>query len=469
MKTEFMAAITQLSAERNLSKEVILSVLETALVSAYKKEDFSPEQDVVVKIQPESSEIKAYIRKTVAATVANPLNEISLSEAHEIRGDAQIGESVEIESTPKGAGRIAAQVARQVILQRLREAEHHAIYEQFIDKEAAIVTGTIQFIQSTQIHVALGRREAILPLNEQVPSERYHVGQQLKFYLLEISQGLKGPRLIISRSHPNLALRLFETEIPEIQSGVVELRGIAREAGHRSKVAVASHQEGADPVGCCLGTRGIRLQSIINQLNGEKIDVIQWDADPSVFIRNALSPAQVSSIALNEAEKTATVVVPDRQLSLAIGRGGQNARLAAKLTGWRIDIKSSSAAEAEKASLAPVAPEEAPSQKAAPKEVPIEKPVSAEIAPPEEKQDELVSAVASEAPEAEPVSEDEGKALSTLLANEVFRLAEPPTTVSGTAQIRFAEDIMPETRKNIRRKGKTKGKRHKKTGGASTS
>ncbi|GAH69185.1 unnamed protein product, partial [marine sediment metagenome] len=255
--------IAQLSAERNLPKEVILAALESALVSAYKKDIFTREQDISAKIDPNTGDIKVYIRKVVVESLIDPHREISLDDARKLRDSIQVGEIVEVESTPRDAGRIAAQTARQVVLQRLREAEHRVIYEQFAGKEGEIVSGTIQFIQPKQIYVTLGKGEAILPFSEQVPNERYHVGQQFKFYLLEISQGVKGLQIIISRSHPNLLRRLFELEIPEIHSGVVELKAIAREAGHRSKVAVSTHQEGIEPVGCCLGPRGVRLQSII--------------------------------------------------------------------------------------------------------------------------------------------------------------------------------------------------------------
>ena len=450
MKTEFMAAVTQLSSERNLPKEVILEALEAALASAYKKEAFSPEQDIVVRIDPEASDIRVYMRMAVADPVTDPLQEISLDRARELRNDVQVGEVVEIESTPKGAGRIAAQAARQVVLQRLREAEHHAVYEQFVGREGEIVTGVIQFIQPNQIYVTLGRREALLPAGEQVPNERYHVGQHLRFYLLEISQGARGPRILISRSHPNLVRCLFELEIPEVHSGVIELNAIAREAGLRSKVAVSSRQEGIEPVGSCLGPRGIRVQSIINQLNGEKIDVIQWHADPRIFIPRALSPSQVVSIELGAAEKTATVVVPDRQLSLAIGKGGQNARLAARLTGWRIDIKSVSAAEAEKPSL----PE------------PVTEPAIPAI------EEGLPSIPPTEIQETEPVGEEiestaetGGEKLEVLLASDVFTSAAEATS-EGQAEktnIRFAEDIMPDRKKFVTpAKGKTKAKVHRK-------
>jgi len=450
MKTEFMSAITQLSAERNLPKEVVLEALESALIAAYKKDVFSPEQDISVKIDPNAGSIKVCIKKVVVESATNLGQEISLDEARKLQDGVQVGELVEVESTPRSAGRIAAQTTKQVVLQRLREAERHAIYDRFVGKEGEIATGIIQSIQPRQIYVSLGKTEAILPPTEQVPHERYHAGQRLKFYLLEIYQGVKGPQIIISRSHPNLLRRLFELEIPEIHSGVVELKAIVREAGHRSKVAVSTQQEGVEPMGCCLGARGIRLQSIINELGGEKIDVIQWHTDPKIFISNALSPAQVESVELNEAENTATVIVPDKQLSLAIGKEGQNARLAARLTGWRIDIKSTSAVETEMASLPQVAPEE------------LEK-------------GELPSIVPSEPRAPELANEGEAEDITTLLARDEFKLATetPSVKPEEKVQIRFAEDILPskpkveilsekEGAKPRKSKSKTEGVRKRK-------
>lgn len=414
MKTEFMAAITQVSAERRLPKGIILTALESALVSAYKKDSFSPEQEISVKIDPETGRVRVYLQKVVTESVTNPHREISLAEAQNLQGGAQVGEIVEMESTPRNAGRIAAQTAKQVILQRLREAERHATYEDFASKEGEIVTGTIQFIEPKQIRVGLGRTEGILPFDEQVPNERYRVGQRLKFYIVEVAHGSRGTQVILSRSHRNLLRRLFELEIPEVSSGVVELKAVAREAGYRSKVAVATSQEGIDPVGSCIGPRGLRIQSIINELNSEKIDVIQWDSDPKIFICNALGPAEVTSIELTE--NTATVVVPDNQLSLAIGREGQNARLAAKLTNCRIDIKSASVAEAQKASLEQEALEEP-------------QPVSELPSPASEPQ--FVEA---------PVESKEEEPAIALAYSEV--LFEPP---EEKAQIRFAEDLSPST------------------------
>jgi len=410
MKTELRTAITQLSAERNLPKEVVLAALESALASAYKKNISTLEQDVLVKVDPDIGEINFYIQKVVVESVANPNHEISLKEARKLRATAQLGDVINIECTPKNIGRIAVQAAKQVVLQRLREAEHRIVYEEFTDREGKVVTGAIQFLEPKRIYVRLNRIEAILPLSEQVHNEHYYRGQRLKFYILEMFQRDKEPQIIVSRSHPNLIRSLFELEIPEVHNGIVELKAIAREAGHRAKVAVATTQENVDPVGCCLGPRGIRLQSIINELKGEKIDVIQWHADPGVFISNALSPAQVASIKIDAERNTSTVVVPDKQLSLAIGKEGQNARLAAKLTGWRIDIKSVSAIESER--------------------VVIQEPeTAAEVIPPE--------VTERETPETEPAEE-----IGMEESVEFPSIPEAPPEKTEEKQIRFAEDIL---------------------------
>ncbi len=352
MKSDFLLAITQLSAEKNLPSEVVITAVEAALVSAYRKDNFAANQNISVKIDPTNGKVQVWAEKVVVERPSDGRCEISLDEAHRIKSDVQIDETLVVEATPRNAGRIAAQTAKQVILQRLHEAEHSAIFEEYAGKEGDIVTGLVQRIESRQIFVDLGRTEAILPAVEEVPSERYRVGQRLKVNILEVVRTTKGPRVVVSRSHPNLLRRLFEVEVPEIFNGAVELKSIAREAGSRSKVAVVARQDGVDPVGCCVGLRGIRIQNIVSELNSEKIDVVMWSPDVAVFIANALSPAQILSVELDEGEGMATVVVPDRQLSLAIGKEGQNVRLAAKLTGWRIDIKSASAAEAERAEAA---------------------------------------------------------------------------------------------------------------------
>ena len=353
MKSDFVLAITQLAAEKNLPKETVLSAVESALVSAYRKDSFAPNQNISVKINPNSGRVEVWAEKTVVERPADTRVEVSLEEAKRYKSDAQLGDVLMIESTPYNAGRIAAQTAKQVILQRLHEAEHSAILEEYAEREDEVITGLIQRIEPGQIHVDLGRTEAVLPAPEQVRTERYRIGQRLKVCIIQVLKTTRGPRVVVSRSHPDLLRRLLELEVPEVYNGSVEIKAIAREAGYRSKVAVAARQEGIDPVGCCVGLRGIRIQNIVNELNGEKIDVIQWSPDVTAFITNALSPAQIVSVALNEEEKIATVVVPDKQLSLAIGKEGQNARLAAKLTGWRIDIKSTSIVEAEKAAAGP--------------------------------------------------------------------------------------------------------------------
>lgn len=373
MKSEFLLAITQLAAEKNLPKEVVVSAVEAALASAFRKDSFAPHQNISVKLDPNTGKVEVWAEKTVVEQPSDPRREISLDEALKIKPDVEVGGEVMVEATPHNAGRIAAQTAKQVILQRLHEAEHSAIFEEYISKEGDIVTGVVQRIEPKQILIDLGRAEAVLPASEQVHNERYRVGQRLRVYLMEVMRTTKGPRVVVSRSHPNLLRRLFELEVPEVFNGLVELKAIAREAGYRSKVAVAARQDGIDPVGSCVGLRGIRIQNIVNELNGEKLDVVMWDPNPPTFIANALSPAQILNVELNEADGIATVVVPDKQLSLAIGKEGQNARLAAKLTGWRIDIKSASAAEAEQLAKAqPVTEieEEAPSLEELPAEIP---------------------------------------------------------------------------------------------------
>ena len=448
MKTEFMVALTQLSAEKHLPREVVLAAVESALVSAYRKDVFASGQDISAKINPNTGEVKVYVKKTVVETPTDLLREISPTEAQKIDKTAQIGDVVSIESTPPNAGRIAAQTARQVILQRLHEAEHHAIFEEFTGKEGDIITGMVHRITPEQIYIDLGKAEAILPSSEQVHNERYRIGQRLRLYLLEVTSTSKGPQILVSRSHRNLLHRLFELEIPEIYNGTVELKSVAREAGYRSKVAVAARQEGIDPVGCCVGLRGIRIQNIVNTLNGEKIDVVEWADDPAVFIANALSPAQVSSVELNDGESTAMVAVPDRQLSLAIGKEGQNARLAAKLTGWRIDIKSASAIETERATLTREATVEAEKtttemEEIVPELVTAEEPLTPEpVAEPEPVGEEEVAEVAAASTDYEFV-----------LASEIVS----PAQSVEVPKIRFAEDIMsPGSEKAKAKKSGTK-------------
>ena len=443
MKSEFLLAITQLSAEKNLPKEVVIAAVEAALVSAYKKHSFAANQNISVKIDSGTGRVKVWAEKTVVEQPSDIRYEISLDEAQRVKPDVQIGEFVEVEATPRDAGRIAAQTAKQVILQRLNEAEHSAIFEEYADKEGDIVTGLVQRIEPRQIFVDLGRTEAILPAAEQVRNERYRVGQRLKVCLLEVTQTNKGPRVIVSRSHPDLVRRLFELEVPEVFNGIVEIKAIAREAGYRSKVAVNARQDGIDPVGCCVGLRGIRIQNIVNELGGEKLDVVTWSPDVSTFITNALSPAQVLSAELDEENGVATVVVPDRQLSLAIGKEGQNARLAAKLTGWRIDIKSASAAEAERMAEAKVAAE-TEEEAMVGEELTTEMPAIPEPA-----------LVFTESPPGE-VAEPLPTLDSTSIPQEV---SFGKQTTEGKRQLRFAEEILVKAPSKSGTKSRTKKKK----------
>jgi len=340
MRNDFMMAINQVCHERQLSVEVVLEAVEVALVSAYKRNYGG--NTVTAKIDQETGEQKIFIEKEVVEEILDDKNEISLKDAREIVSEVVLEDVVQVESTPSDFGRIAAQTTKQVVLQRIREAERDALYRAYVEREGEIINGTVQKVTSHQVIISLGNVEALLPRSEQIPTERYSEGRRLRAYVSEVNKTPRGPQIIVSRTHRNMLRRLLEVEVPEIYNGTVEVKAIAREAGYRSKVAVAALQEGVDPVGSCVGMRGVRIQSIVNELGGEKIDVTEWSPDTGVFIANALSPAKVLNVILYDiiGDKTAMVVVPDRQLSLAIGKEGQNARLAAKLTGWRIDIKS---------------------------------------------------------------------------------------------------------------------------------
>jgi N utilization substance protein A len=434
MKSEFLLAITQLSAEKNLPREVVIAAVESALVSAYRKDNFAASQNIEVKINPVTGKVEVWAEKIAVEKPSDSRREVSIEDARQINPDVQIDEAVMVEVTPSNAGRIAAQTAKQVILQRLHEAEHSAIFEEYAGKEGDIVNGVVQRIEPRQVLIDLGRAEAILPAMEQMPNERYRVGQRLKVYLLEVVRTSKGPRVVVSRSHPDLLRRLFEMEVPEVFNGTVEIKSIAREAGYRSKVAVAADQEGIDPVGCCVGLRGIRIQNIVNELNGEKIDVVMWSSEVPTFIANALSPAQILAVELNQEEGVATVVVPDKQLSLAIGKEGQNARLSAKLTGWRVDIKSASVFEVEKEEAAKVAVETKEAEEAAAAEEEPSVEVAAELEP------EIVTAEAEEVEEAEKVEAEEP--VPAAVAEDIAPAVPfEPQVVEEKAELRFAEDI----------------------------
>jgi N utilization substance protein A len=338
MKSDFYTAIAQIAAERGIPREAVLTSVEHALKTVYKKMANS-EEEVEVEIDPNAGAMRVYVIKRVVEEIEDPVNDLLRAEAVQFAPNAQIGDVIRIEKTPDNFGRIAAQTAKQVVLQRIRDFERDTVYEEFADRQGEVINGIVQRADSRAVIVELGKAEAVMPAREQVPTERYRPGQRVKVYLLEVNKDPRGPQLIVSRSHPNLIRRLFEMEVPEIYSGAVEIMEVAREPGLRSKVAVAARQEKVDPVGSCVGIRGVRIQNIVNELYGEKIDVIEWSADTANFIANALSPAKPTNVTLNEAEKVATVIVPSDQMSLAIGKEGQNARLAFKLTGWRIDIK----------------------------------------------------------------------------------------------------------------------------------
>ena len=346
MKSDFLIALTQLAAERNLPREIVLSAIEAALASAYRKDAIAAGQNISVKLDPGSGGVTVHILKTVVDEVADPVTEIDLAAARAMKAEAMVGEVISTQSIPHSAGRIAAQTAKQVVMQRLREAERDLVFQEFTHKAGEVFSVTVQRIEPRHVVVDMARGEGILPYSEQIPNERYRQGQRFKVLLKSVERTARGTELIVSRGDRDLLRRLFEMEVPEIYNGAVEMVAVAREAGSRSKVAVRARQDGVDPVGSCVGLRGVRIQSIVNELQGEKIDVLEWNRDIARFIANALNPAQVLRVELDPNTQTAISVVPDRQLSLAIGKEGQNARLAAKLTGWSVDIKSSTEAEA---------------------------------------------------------------------------------------------------------------------------
>jgi len=422
-KNDFLTAIAQLAAEKNLPKEVVFEAVEAALASAYKKDALAT-ANLVVKVDGGTGGVRIFAQKTVVENVEDDKIEITLDEARPIAPNTYIGDVVNVEVFPQNAGRIAAQTAKQVVLQRLREAEREVVFEEYSGKEGDIISGVVHRLEARHVYIDLGKTEAVLPPPEQVRMEHYRPGQRLKVYLLEVHKANRGPQVTVSRTHKNLLRRLFELEVPEIFRGSVEIKAIAREPGFRSKVAVYSRQEGIDPVGACVGLRGIRIQNIVNELNGERIDVVQWDPDPVRFVANALSPAQVQGVRLLPDGATAEVVVADRQLSLAIGKEGQNARLAAKLTGLRIDIRSLSAVEEEHA-------QEPKLEMTAEPEVRRETPIW-EVAQLEVEEGEEKEAPAAVEPGVEAAAE---------AAPEVER----PAAAAGErpAAVRFADEVLP--------------------------
>lgn len=345
MSSELLDALYILEKDKGISKEVLIEAIEAALISAYRR-NFNQAQNVRIDLNFDRGTMRVFARKDVVDQVFDSRLEISLEEAKKINPNYQIEDVVEMEVTPKDFGRIAAQTAKQVVTQRVREAERGIIYAEFIDREEDIMTGIVQRQDSRFIYVSLGKIEALLPVNEQMPNEQYKPHDRIKVFITKVEKTSKGPQIFVSRSHPGLLKRLFEIEVPEIFDGTVEIKSVAREAGDRSKISVHADNQEVDPVGSCVGQKGQRVQAIVNELKGEKIDIVKWSEDPVVFVANALSPSKVIEVIVKEQDKATTVIVPDYQLSLAIGKRGQNARLAAKLTGWKIDIKSETDARA---------------------------------------------------------------------------------------------------------------------------
>src|SRR3989449_375157 len=352
MNRELITVIEQIGREKGIDKEILFEALESALLSASRK-TLGAADNVRMHIDRKSGDLRVYCRKKVVEEVTDDTLEISLADAKALNTEAELGDELEQERPPQEFGRIAAQTAKQVILQKVRDAEREGIYSEFAGKEGQLLRGVVHRIEKRNVILEIGKAEAILPEREQIPGERYNPGDRIRAYVLEVRRTAKGPQISLSRTHPGYLTRLFQTEIPEIQEGIVLVKATAREAGERAKVAVASTKRDVDPIGACVGLRGTRIQVISRELRGEKIDIIEWSHDPSTFVARSLSPAKVSSVVIHElaegeGQPSALVIVPDNQLSLAIGKKGQNARLAAKLTGMRIDIKSESEVEAER-------------------------------------------------------------------------------------------------------------------------
>ena len=475
MKSDLLLAVTQLAAERALPHGVVLSAIQEALVSAYKRDAISEGQGVTVLLDPDTGEMEVHTVRTVVeddSEMEEPDAMVYLTDAKKIDTTATIGQYVVTGTITQHPGRIAAQTAKQVVMQRLREAEREIVFDEFEDKAGEVLTVTVQRGDARGVVLDVGRAEAIMPPTEQVPSERYRPGYKVKVYIVEVARTVRGPEIIASRTHPDLIRRLFEAEVPEIFNGIVEIKNIAREPGARSKVAVLSHQAGVDAVGACVGLRGIRIQNVVSELHGEKIDVVEYAEGITTYIANSLSPAQVDAVIIDEEEKSAIVVVPDRALSLAIGREGQNARLAAKLTDWRIDIKSASehAEPAEpKAETPPVATEiteavseivaaveAAPDTEVAPVVAveapeaptvtpePAAEPIAAEATPPIEKHLEPeLAAVADLAPELESlVAEQPAAVLETEPVSEVAAVPALPSPEEALALQVLEEEIV---------------------------
>ncbi len=419
MNAGFADAIKQICEEKNISQEVVMETIEAALAAAYKKDFGTKEQEVRVELNVDSGEVVVFIQKEVVDEIDNEATQIEVTKANMFKKGAVVGDIIEIKDLPQDFGRIAAQTAKQVIIQRIREAERDMVFGEYKDKEGEVVNGSVQRVEGNNVIVDMGKAAGILFPNEQISNERYYAGQRLKFFVVRVEQTNKGPQIVISRSHPGLVKRLFELEVPEILAGIVEIKAIAREAGQRTKMAVISNQEGVDPVGSCVGQRGVRVQAVMNEIGEEKIDIILWDENVETFISNALSPAKVNKIKLNEEDKKAEVMVPEDQLSLAIGKSGQNVRLAAKLTGWNVDIKGSDESGVEAAAKV--------------------------LRPVEDKrdlEDEILKAVEGNNEAAAPVAETVEIPVADVSKEEVPEIAPSTEAVAGSEMI--TEDIMAE-------------------------
>lgn len=345
-RKQVMSAIRDLGRERNIEPEVLFEAIEAGLINAYKK-NFNAAQNVRVAIDRETCEYHVYALKTAVESVSDPVLEIALAEAKARNESYELGDVLEVEVTPANFGRVAAQLAKNVVVQRIREAERSHVYNEYSSRDGKIVTGTVSRVEGSNVFMDLGKAEALLAPAEQISGEEYLVGDRLKAYVLDVKRTPKGTQINVSRTHPGLLRRLFELEVPEMKEGIVEIKSAAREPGMRSKIAVYSNEADVDCIGACVGTRGTRVQAIADELRNEKIDIVKWNEEPRVYIANALSPAKVVEVGVNESTRVARVIVPDYQLSLAIGKEGQNARLAAKLTGWKIDIRSETQAQLE--------------------------------------------------------------------------------------------------------------------------
>jgi transcription termination/antitermination protein NusA len=414
MSRDFVGALLQLNAEKQVPREQLIRTVEEAIAAAYRR--IANEEDIHVRIDADTGRIRVYRARVAVAEVEDPLTEFTLEEARGHKSDALPGELVEMEEIDGDTfGRIGAQTAKQVVLQRLREAERDVVFDQYASREGELVNGSVNRVEPRAIILDMGKGvEGILATTEQSPLEHYRIGQNVKAYVLEVRRTPRGPALFVSRTHKGFLKRLFELEVPEIHSGTVEIRAIAREAGSRSKVAVGSRQEGLDPVGATVGQRGARVQAVVAELGGEKIDVIPWSEDPSAFVANALSPAQVLSVDIDQEHRIANVTVPERMLSLAIGREGQNARLAARLTGWRIDIRSDvSVAEAKAAAAAG----------------PVPAPTATDVAPVAGANEPAAEAVASTAP----AEADGGKPTKAKATKSGTAAATPKATSANKA------------------------------------